>query len=237
MTSLPAHAGRGRGGQAVVQQPLVQGRVDLLVVGQRVGHDQAAASVPSACAGRHHGGDLGGRVDPPVDAVPGVAAGRSRGTRRCRSRARRRRGSPAAPACAGTSRIDFTPAQTTVIGGGGQREQVGRLVPGVAGVAVHAAEAAGREDVDAGQRGEVGGRGDGGGAMPAAGRHGRQVARAHLDDVVAAGDLLAARRRPARCAAVPSTRAIVAGTAPPPAYGLPRSRGRRAGCPAAAGRG
>ena len=75
---------------------------------------------------------------------------------------------------AATSRIDFTPAQTTTIPVRASVVEVGRLVPAVARVAVHAAEAAGGEDADARARREVGGGGD---RRAAVRRRGRPPAR------------------------------------------------------------
>ena len=48
------------------------------------------------------------------------------------------------------SRIDLTPAETTVIGAAGEDPEVGRLVERLAGVAVHAPDAAGGEYADPG---------------------------------------------------------------------------------------
>ena len=56
------------------------------------------------------------------------ASGRTPGTCPSGSRARSRSASRAAPACAGMSRIDFTPAQTTQIVQPRERAEVGRLV-------------------------------------------------------------------------------------------------------------
>ena len=66
------------------------------------------------------------------------------------------------------------------------------------GAAVHAAEPAGDEDADPGQRRQPHGRGDRGGAVAAARDHVRQVADAHLDDVAGGWRAARGRRRPAR---------------------------------------
>ena len=54
--------------------------------------------------------------------------------------------------------------------------------------AVHAADAAGDEDLDAGQRGADHRAGHGRGAEPAAGQHGRQVAAADLQRLAGAAE-------------------------------------------------
>ena len=82
------------------------------------------------------------------------------------------------------------------------------------GAAVHAAEPAGHEDPDPGQRREPHRGGDGGGAVAAAGDDVRQVADADLDDVAGGWPAARGRRRPGRSAGRPSSTAIVAGTAP-----------------------
>src|SRR5882757_1200825 len=69
-----------------------------------------------------------------------------------------------------------------------QRVEVGRLVPGLARVPVDAAEAAGREDGDAGAGGQVRRRGNCGRGRAAPTGDGGQITHARLDDVVAAGD-------------------------------------------------
>ena len=89
---------------------------------------------------------------------------------------------------AATSRIDFTPAQTTVTGTAAERGEVGRLVPGVAGAAVHAAEPAGGEHPDAGQVGEVRRRGDRGRAGEAAASTGPRSRMLALTTSVVLGD-------------------------------------------------
>ncbi len=185
---LARDAGRCSGGQAGGEQPLVQCGIHLLVLGQRVGHDQAASGRPQRFAGVHHGGDLGRRVDPPLDAmprVPQVEAGEGMGAEAEHGDAQ---GLQPFQGCAHVE-DRLHPGADDGDRQGGQREQVGRLVPRVAGIAVHAAEAAGREHVDAYLCGQMGRRRDSCRAMAGARCHGRQVARTHLDDLVAAGDL------------------------------------------------
>ncbi len=67
--------------------------------------------------------------------------------------------------------------------GMGQLLQVGRDVEAGLGAAMHAADAPGDEDFDAGQGGADHGRGHGGGAQLALGQHVGQVAAAHLDRI------------------------------------------------------
>ena len=131
-------------------------RVDLLVGGQRVGHHQGLAAGAGPAARACMAATSAGASDAPGHGVAGVgeveagepvrAGSRPPGTESVSSRSR----------VAPTSRIDFTPAQTTTIGVARQRRQVGRLVEGARGAAVDAAQAAGGEDADArpgGQRG------------------------------------------------------------------------------------
>ena len=112
VTSLPRM--RGPRPRAPPPAAVVQRRVDLLVLRQRVGDDDAAVVGAEVGPGGHHGSDLLAAVDPPVEGVPRVAeveAGERGGAvaeRRGRPRVSRR------SRVAGTSRIDFTPAQTTV---------------------------------------------------------------------------------------------------------------------------
>ena len=109
-----------------------------------------------------------GESDAPPAPDGRSQAGRSRGTRRCRSRGRRRSATPGARASPPTSRIDLTPAQTTMIG---VRASVARSADSSkrhVRLAVHPAEAAGGEHADARTRGQVRGRGDRGRAVPAA---------------------------------------------------------------------
>ena len=130
-------------------------RVHLVRRRRSGGPPPGPARRPSGSRGAHHGGHLR-RASPPATAP----AARCRG---CRSP-----GNVSVPkpitgtdsdssrsSVAGTSRIDFTPAHTTVTGTCGQRVEVGRLVPGLAGAAVHAAQPTGGEDPDAGQVGQV----------------------------------------------------------------------------------
>ncbi len=84
------------------------------------------------------------------------------------------------------SRIDLTPADTTVIAAAPEDPEVGRLVEGRAGVAMHAADPAGGEHADAGLRGEQRGRGDGGAAARGTGHRDRKVADAELQRPIAA---------------------------------------------------
>ena len=91
---------------------------------------------------------------------------------------------------AATSRIDFTPAQTTVMPVAASVARSADSSQRLARAAVHAAEPAGGEHADAGARGEVRGRGDRGGGRAAARDHGREVAHARLGDVVAEGERL-----------------------------------------------
>ena len=88
---------------------------------------------------------------------------------------------------AGTSRMDFTPAETTVMAVDAERGEVGRLVERVAGTPVHAPEPAGGEHVDADQRRQLGGGRHRGGAVTTTGHDHGHVADAGLDDVVGTG--------------------------------------------------
>ena len=117
-----------------------------------------------------------------------------------------------------------------------ERGQVGRLVPAVARLAVHAAEPAGGEHADPGAHGERGGGGDGGRAGRAAGPsrppgRGRCTWRRPRRPRSSR-----APSRRARCA--PSRRRSRSWPAPrPPRARRPRSRARSRGSSAAAARG
>ena len=168
--------------------------------GQRVGHHDAAVVGAEPGPLCHHGRDLLGAVDPPVDAVAGVAEVEARERRRCRSRGRHAEGlQPLQGGGHVEDRLHAGADDRDV--GGGEGLQVGGLVPGAAGVAVDPAEAAGREDRDAGAGSEVRGRRNGCCAHAAARRHGGEVAGAHLDDVVPGRPPAPEPGRPARCTA------------------------------------
>ena len=88
------------------------------------------------------------------------------------------------------SRMHFTPAETTATAVVAELGEVGADVEGLLGAAVDAAEAAGDEDPDAGQRREPHRRGDRGRAVGAAGDDVGQVADADLGDVGVAAQQL-----------------------------------------------
>ena len=70
MASAQSFLNRAGRGESGVQQPVVQVGVHLLVLGERVRHDQAAVGRVQRLAGAHHRGDLSRRVDLPVEGVP-----------------------------------------------------------------------------------------------------------------------------------------------------------------------
>ena len=111
------------------------------------------------------------------------------------------------------SRIDFTPALTSVIGRGRERAEVGGLVEGLARAPVHAAEAARRHDPDARAMREP--RGARRRWCPRRGpARGRSAGRARSPSP-RARRCRAARSRPARADdRTPSITPIVAGTTP-----------------------
>ena len=84
------------------------------------------------------------------------------------------------------SRIDLTPAETTVIRQLAEDPEVGRLVERGAGVAVHAADPAGGEHADPRLRGEQRGGGDGRAAGRALRHRHRQVSGAELQRAIGA---------------------------------------------------
>ncbi len=88
------------------------------------------------------------------------------------------------------SRMLFTPAQTTATSVLPSSVRSALMSKRLLRAAVHAAEAAGHERADAGQRRQPHRRGDGGGAVGAAGDDVRQVADADLGDVAVAGQQL-----------------------------------------------
>ena len=80
--------------------------------------------------------------------------------------------------------MDFAPAQTTITGVERQLFKVGRDVHGRLGTAMHAADAAGGEHLDAGHVGDDHRGGDGRCAVFAAGAQDSQIAAGGLGDGV-----------------------------------------------------
>ena len=146
------------------------------------------------------------RLDPPRHRMAGVAEVEAGEARRCGSRRRvdvqgleplERRADVEDRLHPGAHDDDPRPRE---------RREVGRLVPRLARAAVHAAEAAGREDADPGQGREVRGRGDRRRRVDAPRATARrEVAHAGLDDVVAERDRRRARHRRGRSGRRPPT--------------------------------
>ena len=90
---------------------------------------------------------------------------------------------------AAMSRIDLTPAETTVIGTSDSTLRSADSSKLCSGAAVDAAQTAGGEDPDAGVVGDERRRCDGGGTAAAARQHDREVAHAQLGQVLG-GDAL-----------------------------------------------
>ena len=184
---LAAYLGLVRCAQPVAQQPGVQSRVDLLVRGERVGQDEAAVVGRQVLARGQHGGDLLGGVDAPVDAVTGVAeveAGEGIG-----AVADDRDAEGLEPFQGGRHVEDRLDAGAHDGDPGGREGlQVCGLVPRRTRVAVHAAETAGGEDVDAREGGQVRGGGDRRCPRAVARDEDGEVASTDLHDVVAGRD-------------------------------------------------
>ena len=143
--------------------------------------------MPSSARGPQHVGHLGGGVDPPVERMAGVRpveAGEPVGA--VAQHAHVERLQPLERRAHVEDRLDARAHDEHRRPR--QRGEVGRLVPRVARAAVHAAEAAGREDRDPGPGRKMRGGGDGRGAHPAARGHRGDVADADLGDVRVAGD-------------------------------------------------
>jgi len=156
----------------------------LLRGGQGIRHHDRALLGADRRARVQHGGDLLGAVHPPgnrkarvvqVEAREAVRAVAEHGHAERLEPLQRRRDVE--------DRLD--PRADHRDADSGERVEVGRLVPAVARAAVHAAQPAGGEDVDAGPGRQPRGRGDRGRAVSAAGRHDGEVAHAALDDVLA----------------------------------------------------
>ena len=112
VTSRPRIPSRAGGRQRLGEHALVQLRVELLV--ERVGDDQRAVD-PQLLARPQRRGHLGRRVEPPRRGVARSRRGRSPGSDRCRSRPPPTPSVSSRSSVAGTSRIDFTPEHTTQI--------------------------------------------------------------------------------------------------------------------------
>ncbi len=183
---LAAHARGRERGQAGAQGGVVQRRVELVPGRQRVGDHQRVPVGAQLRPGAHDLGDLLWRLDPPVEAVPGVGEVEPRegaGPVAEHPDAERLQ-----PLQGGRHVQDgLHPGADDGDGGPAEGGEVGGLVPACARLPVHPAEPAGSEDRDARARGEVGGGGHGGGAPAAARDDGGHVTHAHLDHVVPAG--------------------------------------------------
>ena len=88
------------------------------------------------------------------------------------------------------SRIDFTPAETTATSVWLSSVRSAETSIESLGAAVHATEAAGDEDADAGQRGQAHRARDRRRAVPLRRHDVREVAQAHLGDVLVRGEQL-----------------------------------------------
>ena len=181
---------------------------------------------------------------PPPRACPASTArrsrcrsGRSRGTRRCAKPATLTPSVSSRSSVAPTSRIDFTPAQTTQIGSRASASRSADSSHVSRALAVHAAEAAGGEHADARLRGEVRGGGDRGRPVVRAAAASGRSRTLELRDALAGRQQLQRRVGRGRRRASPSSTAIVAGTAPAARTASSSSRRDLAGCGAAAARG
>ena len=174
--------------QPLVQHPVMEVGVELIGLCERIRDDQCR--LDSECSPRLHDfGDLSGGRNGPVDDVAAVAeieAGKD-----IRSV---------------TEHSDVQGLQTLEggadikdglhsgaddgHGSGAHGCEVGGLIPARARFPMHAAEPAGGEDLDPCARCDLACRRDGGGAVAASGRHGRDVADRNLDDVVTISNLI-----------------------------------------------
>ena len=232
VTSRPLTPCSAAACEAFAQQPVVQLGVHRLV--ERVGHHDRAGRADRLALAQHRR-DLLRRLHAPRERQPGrrqVEGGERVGAVAEHGHVERlepleRRGDVEDRLHARADHADPDPRE---------RAQVRGLVEGVARAAVHAAEPAGGEHADAGQRRQVRGRGDGRRAVLAARQHRREVADAALGHLARRGqrlELVVARARSA-----PRRRGSRSSPAPPRARApRPRSPAPRAGCPAAAARG
>ena len=177
---LAAHAcvvGRGQAGR---EHAVVELAVEFVL--DRVGQDEAVPVRPEPVLRAQHVRHLARALDPPGQAearVAQVEAGEAVGA--VADHADRE----GLEAFEGRADVEdrLHAGADDEHAGARERCEVGRLVPGQVRAAVHAAEPAGGEHPDAGAGGEVGGRGDGGGAHAPAGRDARELAHARLDGV------------------------------------------------------
>ena len=156
---LAPHRSRVGGREGLGEQAVVQGGVELRGLRQRVGDEDPAGQVQRV-GGAHHVGDLPRRGDRVVDRVAAVGQperGEPIGAEDEHGHAQRlqplQRGGDV------EDRLD--PGRHHRDAAAPEDAEVGRLVEGRAGVAVHAADPAGGEHADAGLRGEQRGRRDG----------------------------------------------------------------------------
>ena len=213
VASLPVMPSRVHVGERLVDDraDLVGG--DLVLGRDRVGdHDPRAE--PERPRGAHHRGHLGGRVDPHRRGMP-AGAGEER--RELVAAVHQHRDAQRLQRLQRQPDVEdaLHPGADHRDRGAAELGQVGGDVEGLLRAAVYAAEPAGHEHRDAGQRCQPHRRGHGGGAVQAAGDDVRQVADAHLHHVRVAAEELevvgargrsAAGRRGSRSSPAPHRR-------------------------------